>query len=160
ALAVEESAVASVATSQDDEILPIFDEPSSGVGPATEVVARPAWPGISWERTLLDGIEHPGLPAVLDTFFEGDFQYLVEEVPQGKSLWDAWDDPDIGNQQRFGYLVKVAELLQTLHRVGAIIEGIRPDIFVITDEGNARVTDLSDLLPLPIPPEALIHGRH
>jgi protein phosphatase len=158
AIAVEDSAAEAVATSADDEILPIFDEPAAGIGPATEIVSRPAWPGVNWERNLLDSIEHPGLPAVLDTFFEGDSQYLVEEVPQGRSLWDAWDDPDATNQQRFGHLVKVAELMQTLHRVGATIEGIRPDIFVITDKGDARVTDLSDLLPLPIPPEAQIRG--
>ncbi len=145
----------------DDEIMPSFDfPPMGGAGPATEVIPnQPSFPNIDWERSLLDSVEHPGLPIVLDTFFEGDYQYVVEELPQGQTLWDAWDDPDASNQQRFGYLVKLAEVLQTLHKLGAMIEGIRPDIVVVDAKGQARITDLSDLLPLPCPADAPIRGR-
>src|SRR5262249_35993788 len=62
------------------------------------------------------------------------------------------------NQQRFGLLIKVAEILETLHRVGAMIEGIRPDIVVITDKDDARITDLADLLPLPMTADAQVRG--
>jgi protein phosphatase len=155
AVPVEATPVAVV--DPEDELMPSFDFPTAG--PMTEVLPdRPTWPGVAWERSLLDSIEHPGLPIILDTFFEEGYQYIVEEVPQGQTLWDAWDDPDANNQTRFGHLVKVAEVLQTLHGLGVMIEGIRPDIVVITDRGDARITDMGDLLPMPPPANAPIKG--
>ncbi len=147
ALAVEDEPPA-------EEIVPDFDE-----APPTEVLPlRPAWPSVAWERQLLDTIEHPGLPAVLDSFSEGGYEYLVEEVPSGQLLWDAWDDPDATYTDRFRWLSQVAETMQALHRVGALFESIRPDIVVVNEEGVARLTDLSDLLPLPLPPDAPMRG--
>ena len=35
---------------------------------------------------------------------------------------------------------------------GAILEGVRPDLVVISDAGQAVLADLADLLPLPMPP--------
>jgi protein phosphatase len=155
AIPVEAIPVATV--DPEEELLPSFDFPTAG--PSTEVMPNRSWPSVAWERNLLDTIEHPGLPIVLDTFFEEGYSYIVEEIPQGQSLWDAWDDPDANNQQRFDHLAKVAEVLQTLHRLGAIIEGIRPDIVVINDRGEARITDMGDLLPLPLPADAPIKGN-
>src|SRR5262249_21552597 len=40
---------------------------------------------------------------------------------------------------------------QCLPRTGAMLEAIRPDMVVVNDKGRARITDLSDLLPLPLP---------
>jgi protein phosphatase len=156
--AAEVEVATAVPIANDDEILPGFDDAPAAAGPATEIVARPAWPSVEWERTLLDTVQHPGLPMVLDTFFEGGYQYAVEEVPQGRSLWDAWDDPDADNRQRFTYLAKLAEIMETLHRLGAMVEGIRPDIVIITDEGEPRITDLSDLIPLPLTSDVQLRG--
>jgi hypothetical protein len=66
-------------------LLPSFDFPTAG--PATDVLPdRPTWPSVAWERNLLDTIEHPGLPVVLDTFFEEGYQYIVEEVHRAVAL--------------------------------------------------------------------------
>jgi serine/threonine protein phosphatase PrpC len=133
----------------DDEILPGFDDV---VVPTTEVLPRwPQWPSVAWEMNLLDTLQQPGLPAVLDRFTEDGWEYLVEELPTGQILWDAWDDPDATASQRFDLLAQVAETMQMLHRGGAMLEGIRPDIVVVTDQGRARLADLSDLLPLAVP---------
>src|SRR5262249_50839845 len=67
-------------------------------------------------------------------------------------------DPESTSEQRFRWLQQVAEALQTLHGAGAILEGLRPDIVIIDDRSQARLTDLSDLLPLPLPPHAPIRG--
>jgi serine/threonine protein phosphatase PrpC len=144
----------------DDEVLPGFDVPA----PPTELpttapeLAPPAWPAITWERGLLEAVGHPALPAVLDYFTEGGYEYLVEELPTGASLWDAWDDPEADCRRRFGYLKQVAEGLHRLHQAGVILEGLRPDIVVVTPEGQARIADLSDLLPLPVPADAPIRA--
>jgi len=39
-----------------------------------------------------------------------------------------------------------------------MLEAIRPDLIVVTPGGQARITDLSDLLPLPLPPDAPLRG--
>jgi len=155
-----EPALSGLDSSGEEEILPFFDDvlSSKSASPITEILpACPAWPSVVWEKTLLS-LEHPGLPHVVAHFSEGDCEYLVEEVPNGRSLWDAWDDPDLTAYQRYGYLIGVAETLHCLHQHQAILEGLRPDNVIISSEGQARLTDLSDLLPLPMVEEAPVRG--
>jgi serine/threonine protein phosphatase PrpC len=140
-----------------DEILPSFDDPEPAGPGVTQAMPAPDWPSIAWERRLLHSLANPALPAELDHFTDETHEYLVLEVPQGTLLWDAWDDPDAGAAERFGYLAQVAEALHRLHQGGALLEGLRPDIVVVQD-GRARITDLSDLLPLPFPPGTPVRG--
>ncbi len=141
-----------VSTEKDEEFLPNFDEPASASRPPTAVLpALPVWPSLEWEQALLSSGKHPGLPALLDRFTEGDFEYLVEEVPVGQTLWDAWDDPEADAARRFGYLAKTAEILHQLHQSGVILEGLRPEIIVISPDGGVRLTDAGELLQLPLP---------
>src|SRR5579884_1404580 len=141
-----------VSTEKDEELLPNFDEPSSSSLPPTEVLpALPVWPSLEWEQALLSTGKHPGLPALLDRFPEGDFEYLVEEVPVGQTLWDAWDDPEADSARRFGYLANIAEILHQLHPSGVILEGLRPEIIVISPDGRVRLSDMGELLQLPLP---------
>src|SRR5206468_6921573 len=101
--------------------------------------------------TLLGQAVHPVLPRVLNQFVEDGFEYLIEEWPTGRGLWDTWDDPEATAAQRFTWLKQLAEALQALHRGGAILEALRPEMVIVTPEGQARLTDLTDLLPLPLP---------
>jgi serine/threonine protein phosphatase PrpC len=141
----------------DEEIMPGFDEPTPAAVDATG--GKPSWPSVAWERDLLDITQnHPGLPAIIDSFIDGNYEYLIEEFPEGQLLWDAWDDPETTPRQRFTWLRQVAEAMHALHQGGAILEGIRPDIIVITPSGQAKITDLSDLLPLPVPAHAPLRG--
>lgn len=143
----------------DDEILPSFDDLGVAPGPNTEVIAgSPRWPGVGWERKLLGALELPALPTELDYFSDETHEYLVVETPRGRSLWDAWDDPDGDARDRYGYLVEVAETLHRLHQCNAMLEGLRPDIVIVTDDGDIRLTDISDLLPLPLPPGTPVRG--
>jgi serine/threonine protein phosphatase PrpC len=130
--------------------------PDAGQAPAllpmAEAVAvPPAWPSVAWELALLEQVRRPVLPAVIDHFVEEGFEYLVEELPTGQSLWDAWDDPTNTADQQFGWLKQIAGALHHLHQHQVILEALRPDIVVVTPEGQPRLTDLSDLLPLPLP---------
>jgi serine/threonine protein phosphatase PrpC len=148
------------AAEDGEEVLPSFDEVFASTAPITDVLpARPAWPSVGWEETLLEALELPGLPAPLASFSEGGFDYLVEEQPAGRSLWDAWDDPETTNAQRYAWLAEVAETLHGLHQCKAMLEGVRPDVIVVSPEGRARLSDLSDLLPIPVPPDAPLRGR-
>jgi serine/threonine protein phosphatase PrpC len=151
--AEEVPTVEPIADDEDaEEVLPDFDEMLATPAPVAEVVSdKPVWPSLDWEQRLLSALEHRGVPAIVDRFREGDFDYLVEEVPAGRLLWDAWDDPDSNSAQRFGYLVEVAEILKCLHQCNAIVEGLRPELIVIAADGRARLSDVGDLLPLPLP---------
>jgi protein phosphatase len=150
-----------VAAAPDDfgeDLMPTFDEALLAT-PATEIIpSRPGWPAISWERSLLTTHAQPGLPEIVAEFQEGDAEYLVEEVPQGRSLYDAWDDPVLTTQQKYGLLAQVAETMYSLHQTNAMLEALRPEIIVVTDDLHARLTDLSDLLPLPIPADVPLRG--
>lgn len=133
----------------DAEILPAFDEPAL-VAAVEPDANTPAWPSVSWEKNLLDKAKHPAIPVILDHFVDEGWEYLVEELPVGESLWDAWDVSS--NEKRFGWLIQVAEGMQTIIKSGALFEFVRPDHVVIDAAGQARLKDISDLLPLPLPP--------
>jgi serine/threonine protein phosphatase PrpC len=144
---------------EDEDVLPGFDEVMFNSGPATEVLPRlPPWPGVAWEDAVLTKALHPALPAAVDRFAEDGWEYLVEDVPTGRPLWDAWDDPEASADRRFGWLEELAEGLHVLHLAGAVLEALRPEMVVITPEGQARLTDLGDLLPLPLPAGAALRG--
>lgn len=142
-----------------DEIMPSFDEALTSGSPATAVLpARAGWPSIAWERGLLRTLEQPGLPQIISSFVQEGSEYLVEEVPAGRSFWDAWDDPETTHEHRFGWLVQIAETLASLHHCNAMLEGIRPDLVIVADNGHARITDMADLLPLPLPLGLSVRG--
>src|SRR5439155_11276231 len=111
-------------------LVPVIDEVNldelvpSTVYPETAITPNLAgWPSVAWERQLLQAMESPALPAEVDSFTDGDHEYLVLEVPDGQALWDAWDDLDSGADVKFGYLAELAELLHQLHQHNAMVEG-------------------------------------
>jgi protein phosphatase len=128
-------------------------EPAAGA-----IVFEPGWPSVQLEHVLLQKLEEPTLPLVIETFCENGSQYLVEELPAGQPLWDAWDDPAATAADRFGWAKQIAGALQQLHHCHAILEALRPDIVVVGPGGQARLTDLSDLLPLPLPTDPPIRA--
>jgi protein phosphatase len=138
-----------------DEILPTFEDsvPVAAL-PSSEAV----WPSVAWEKSILETAAHPALPDIVDHFIENNVEYLVLEVAEGRNLWDAWDDPDTSAEVRYGWLKQIAEGLHALHQAGALIEGIRPDIVTVTAGNQARMADLSDLLPVPLPPQPPIRA--
>ncbi len=143
----------------DDDILPGFDDFASVGSVATAILPpRPHWPSIAWEKSLLQSLDHPALPHIVASFNEDDYEYLIEEAPAGRVLWDAWDDPASRSEERFGWLAQVAEALHALHLSNVVLEGIRPDIVVVAPNGQARLTDLNDLLPIPLPGDAEVRG--
>src|SRR5262249_20019622 len=98
-----------------DEVSISFDDPIPSSLPVTgppESIA--AFPTPAWEEKVLHDAEHPFLPQIIESFAEGGYEYLVEEVPVGRSLWDAWDDPDATMEQRFTWLKHLAEQVRAL----------------------------------------------
>jgi protein phosphatase len=158
--AAEEAAPAE-AVEDDGDITPSFDGPDAAAPPPEAIVEEPAvWPSLGWEKNLLETYKHPALPRVLDHFIEDGQEYLVEEIPVGQPLGNCWDDPDFTTEQKWTWLKQAAEGLREIHKGKAILEGIRPDLITVTSSGQAVLNDLSDLLPLPLPPNAPVRGTH
>ena len=156
----EEIPVVAVEEPSEEEIMPTFED-STAVALGLPVAMPPTetnWPSIGWEKALLDKAQHPALPAVLDHFVENNCEYLIESGADGRGLWDAWDEPEANAETRYGWLKQLAEGLHALHQAGAIIEGLRPDIVAVNSANQAVLSDLSDLLPLPLPADAPIRG--
>lgn len=146
---------------EDEDVLPTFDDPVPVAAPVMlDSSGKPiSWPSVAWEKNLLEKANHPAVPAVVDHFVENNFEYLILEAPGGKVLWEAWDEPEAGEASvRYGWLKQVAEGLHVLHQAGALLEGIRPDLVAVNAAGQAVIHDLSDLLPIPVPPGAPIRG--
>jgi serine/threonine protein phosphatase PrpC len=137
-----------------DELLPTFEDISLPpiVPPAS------TWPSLEWEKAVLEKARHPALPEVIDYFTENNCEYLIESNPEGAVLWDGWDDPEADAGARYGWLKQVAEALHALHGAGAILEGLRPSCVTVTSMNQAVITDLSGLLPCPVPVNAPIRG--
>ncbi len=141
------------ATVVEDDIMPGFDD----VVVAAVVTEGPgAWPSIAWEKGVLEKVKSPVLPGIVDQFAEDGKDYLVLEIPAGESLWDAWDNPDGDAKTRYGWLQQVATAAMGLHDAGAMFEGLHPGLVVVDGNSLPRVTDLSDLLPTSLPPDAPI----
>jgi serine/threonine protein phosphatase PrpC len=139
----------------DEELMPTFEDmPVAQVAPEGMAL----WPSVAWEQGLLAKLNHPGLPSVVESFIDGTTEYLIEDVSEGQILWDAWDDPEADANTRYGWLAQVAQTLHALHQAGAICESLRPDIITVTAEGQAVLSDLGDLLPLPVPPGTQIRA--
>jgi protein phosphatase len=140
-----------------EEFIPTFDTemPPTQVYetlPVAQIEILPDWPRPGWERDVLTRANHPVLPAILDSFTERDDEYLILEEPQGRLLWDAWDDPDVDAETRYSWLQELADAMSALHKNGAMLEALNPDRIVIDERGRLRIADVGDLLPLPLPP--------
>jgi protein phosphatase len=125
-------------------------------GPATVRIARTqAWPGIGWEESLLARCDHPALPRVADRFSEGGFDYLVFEVPDGPNLWDAWDSTS-ASEERYEWLAELAEAFTAMQEAGGTLPELKAGRLVVTPDRRIRFSDLSGLVPLPVPEETQI----
>ena len=141
-----------------EEVVPSFDDQAPTVPVGAVGSIDESWPSAYWEHNVIQKANSPALPSIIDYFVEAHREYLIEESVQGRVLWDAWDDPDSTPGIRYGWLRQIAEALHGLHQAGVILEGLRPDLVTVTSTGQAKIADLADLLPLPVPADAPIRG--
>lgn len=114
------------------------------------------WPDLGWELALLEKLNHPCWPRVLDVVQEGHSFFVVEETASGPDLWQVFDDPSLSMAQRFELLAQLAEGLKALAQAGAIPEYLKPELLRLSARGQLMLTDLSLLVPLPYPARSQI----
>ena len=110
-----------------------------------------AWPELGWEIALLEQLQHPNWPRVLEVVREESSVFAVEEAANGPDLWQVFDDPAWTMPARFDLLAEFAESLKTLADAGAIPEYFKPELLRLNERGRLMLTDLSLLVPLPYP---------
>jgi protein phosphatase len=137
------------------------DQPISSVDTAAlsrveTVEFNPNWPGVDWEKLVLARAANLSLPRIIESISEDGFDYLILEVPEGRPLWNAWDEAGDSWPIRCTWLFQLAEALHSLHAAGAFLSGLRPDIVVVTPTGQAAIADVRGLLPLPLPKDVSV----
>jgi len=145
----------------NDEFLPTFDD--AVLGNPAQAVTRELppmllWPNIGWLRSTLDGADNPGLPKVLAAGTSEDNHFLVLEKPQGRNLWEIWDDESLSYPQKFECLQSLAKILKSIHSCNAFMEFVRPESVVMNSDGKIRFRDVLDILPLPLHPGGPVRG--
>lgn len=109
------------------------------------------WPSLEWEQNVRSRALHLGLPRIIDQFHAEGFSILILEDPSGISLWDAWDDPNVGRKEQIGWLLQLADLIRAVHRSAALLESLRPDQVRISPLGALVFSPNVVLIPLPPP---------
>ena len=139
--------------------LPADDHPEEATQELSDFLPpSERWPGVSWEHKALVRAAHLSLPRLIDALTEDGVNYLIEEAASGIPLWEAWDAEGVTWSERCAWLIQIAEALDHLHRAGAIVEGLRPEMFVVSPSGQAILRDLDELLPMPLTPNVLLKG--
>lgn len=114
------------------------------------------WPGAKWLHQIITKL--PGkLPSITEYVEEELTEILVLAPPIGTHFWDAWDQA-ASLADRFRWMREIAELLQALHQQHVVMEALRPEMFIVKPDGHIALSDLSELLPLPVPPSAQMKG--
>lgn len=128
----------------------------SSAAPVHRSAEAQLWPGARWLHQLISK-QPEKLPRIVDFVAEESTEVLVLGMPTGTLLWDAWDHaPTLAD--RFRWIREIAELLQALHEHQVVFEAIRPEMFLVDSNGHIVLTDLSELLPLPVPASLQMKG--
>ncbi len=99
------------------------------------------------EAAALAKLQHPALPKILDSFIEGDSQFLVAEFIRGPSLAELLniDAKPFAWRQVADWADRLLDALNYLHdrRPPIFHRGIKPQTLKLTPQGGLFLADLS-----------------
>ena len=95
------------------------------------------------EARLLASLNHPGIVRVYDFFEENNTAYMVMEFLKGKSLAKLVEERGgaLGEQEAVGYILKVCEALDVVHKAGYLHRDIKPENIIVCDDGRVVLID-------------------
>lgn len=102
------------------------------------------------EAKLMQLLEHPAIPRIVDYVEEEEFCYLIMEYIRGQSLGEILDSKgafSIKETLQFGR--EIAEVLKYLHgRKPAVCYGdLKPDNLMLSESGHLYLVDLGSAMP-------------
>ncbi len=94
------------------------------------------------EAKLAARVNHPNLVNVFDQGVDGDFDYLVMELVEGKTLRDILGKfGQIESGRALDVVASVLAGLSALHRAGIIHRDVKPENIILANDGRIKVTD-------------------
>jgi predicted Ser/Thr protein kinase len=113
--------------------------PSSSMTLADFVAARAKFLD---EAHLLARFKHPGIVGVYAAFDENNTAYMVMEFLRGRSLLQLLEERGpLPEAEAVGYIVRVGEALETVHRANLLHRDLKPDNIMLTDDGRVVLID-------------------
>lgn len=94
------------------------------------------------EAKLAAKVNHPNLVNVFDQGVDGDFDYLVMELVEGKTLREILAKfGKIEANRALDVIAAVLAGLSALHREGIIHRDVKPENIILANDGRIKVTD-------------------
>jgi serine/threonine protein kinase len=95
------------------------------------------------EAKLLASLNHPGIVKVYDFFEENNTAYMVMEYLRGKSLAKVVEERGgaLSEQEAVGYILKVCEALDVVHKAGYLHRDIKPENIIVCGDGRVVLVD-------------------
>jgi serine/threonine-protein kinase len=94
------------------------------------------------EAKLAARVNHPNLVNVFDQGVDGDFDYLVMELVEGKTLREILAKfGKIEAGRAIDVVASVLAGLSALHRAGIIHRDVKPENIILANDGRIKVTD-------------------
>jgi serine/threonine protein kinase len=95
------------------------------------------------EARLLASLNHPGIVKVYDFFEENNTAYMVMEYLRGKSLAKLVEERGgaLSEQEAVGYILKVCEALDVVHKAGYLHRDIKPENIIVCGDGRVVLID-------------------
>jgi len=95
------------------------------------------------EAKLLASLNHPGIVKVYDFFEENNTAYMVMEYLRGKSLAKLVEERGgaLSEQEAVGYILKVCEALDVVHKAGYLHRDIKPENIIVCGDGRVVLVD-------------------
>jgi eukaryotic-like serine/threonine-protein kinase len=95
------------------------------------------------EYSAAKALDHPNIVRALDFGREDDVPYLVMEFVEGESLGQRLDrERRISADDAILIIEQVAQGLDRAHALGLVHRDVKPDNILLTDDGQAKLTDL------------------
>jgi hypothetical protein len=88
-------------------------------------------------------LNHPGIVKVYDFFEENNTAYMVMEYLRGKSLAKLVEERGgaLSEQEAVGYILKVCEALDVVHKAGYLHRDIKPENIIVCGDGRVVLVD-------------------
>ena len=96
------------------------------------------------EPNILKNINHPGIPKIIDVFYEEDNLYIVEDYIEGKTLKEYVREGNIsGEEDIYKIMLGICGIIEYLHGLNPpiIYRDLKPSNIMITKEKKVVLVD-------------------